>query len=172
MTYANVMATVAVFVALGGTSYAVATGSIDSREIKNNSVRTKDVRNNNLRSKDVRDRTLLARDFRPGQLPAGARGDAGPPGVSGLEQVSAQSPANSDSPKRVTATCPGTKKVVGTGAEIVGGSAVGVADIVIQKIVPGEEAGTGDVFVEAAEDEVNPSDWSLVAFALCANVSG
>jgi hypothetical protein len=30
---ANVMATVAVFVALGGTSYAVATGSIDSREL-------------------------------------------------------------------------------------------------------------------------------------------
>jgi hypothetical protein len=34
--YVNVMATVAVFIALGVTSYAVATGSIDSREIKNN----------------------------------------------------------------------------------------------------------------------------------------
>ena len=40
LTYANVTATVAIFVALGGTSYAVATGSIDSRELKNNGVRS------------------------------------------------------------------------------------------------------------------------------------
>ena len=76
LTYANVMATLAVFVALGGTSYAVATGSVDSREIKNNTVRSKDVRN----------RSLLAKDFKRGQLragptgPKGDKGDAGAPG--------------------------------------------------------------------------------------------
>jgi hypothetical protein len=49
-----VVALVALFVSLGGVSYGVATGSIDSREIKNNTIRSKDVRNNNITGKDVR----------------------------------------------------------------------------------------------------------------------
>ena len=80
LTYANVMATVAVFVALGGTSYAIATGSIGSREIENNSVGTKDLRNNGVRGRDVRNGSLLAADFKAGQLPAGERGAQGLPG--------------------------------------------------------------------------------------------
>jgi hypothetical protein len=181
MTYANVMATVAVFVALGGTSYAVATGSIDSREIKNNTVRSKDIRNNEIGSKDVRDRSLLAKDFEVGQLPAGSQGPRGetgpqgPPGVSGLEQVQAQSAGNSDSSKQVTATCPGAKQVIGSGAEIVGGTTGSppneLADVVIQKLVPGEESGTGEVFVKAVEEEPTAAAWSVVAFALCASAS-
>jgi hypothetical protein len=82
------MATVAVFVALGGISYAVATGSINSRELKNNSIRSTDLRNNNVRSKDVRNGSLLARDFRAGQLPAGPRGDTGPRGAPGKDATS------------------------------------------------------------------------------------
>ncbi len=73
----------ALFIVLGGSSYAVATGSIDSREIKNNSVRSQDVRNNELRSKDVRNGGLLSEDFAPGQLPAGPRGVQGPAGPAG-----------------------------------------------------------------------------------------
>jgi hypothetical protein len=80
LTYSNVMATVAVFVALGGTSYAIATGSIGSREIKNNSVASKDLRNNGVRGRDVRNGSLLAADFKAGQLPAGERGLQGVPG--------------------------------------------------------------------------------------------
>jgi hypothetical protein len=67
-SYANVMATVAVFVALGGTSYAVATGSIDSRELKNNTVRSKDIRNNNVRGRDIRNGTLTGRDVGANKL--------------------------------------------------------------------------------------------------------
>src|SRR5215203_5536470 len=87
---------IALFVALGGTSFAVATGSIDSREIKNNTVHSKDIRNNDIRSKDVRNGSLLARDFKLGQLPAGpqgpkgdtgAPGAQGEPGISGLQRV-------------------------------------------------------------------------------------
>jgi hypothetical protein len=90
LTYANVVATVVVFVALGGTSYAIATGSIGSREIENNSVGTKDLRNSGVRGRDVRNGTirsadvgngsLLAADFKAGQLPAGERGAQGLPG--------------------------------------------------------------------------------------------
>ena len=69
--------------ALGGTSYAVATGSIGSRELKNNGVRSKDIRNNDVRSKDIRDRSLLRKDFKAGQLPVGAVGPQGPKGDTG-----------------------------------------------------------------------------------------
>ena len=43
LTFANVTSLLALFIALGGTSYAVAT--IGTKQIKNNSVRSVDVRN-------------------------------------------------------------------------------------------------------------------------------
>lgn len=68
LTYSNVMATVAVFVALGGSSYAVATGSIDSREIKNNTVRGKDIRNNDVTTRDLRNNSARGADVRDDSL--------------------------------------------------------------------------------------------------------
>jgi hypothetical protein len=65
---ALVIACVALFVSLGGVSYGLVTGSVDSREIKNNSVRSVDVRNNNLRSKDVRNNTLRTFDIRNNEV--------------------------------------------------------------------------------------------------------
>ena len=64
LTYANVVASIALFIALGGTSYGLATGSIGSREIKNNSVRSKDLRNNNVRGKDIRTGTVTGSDLK------------------------------------------------------------------------------------------------------------
>ncbi len=51
---ATVIASIALFVSLGGVSYGVATGSIDGREIKNNSVSNKDIKNNDVRGRDIR----------------------------------------------------------------------------------------------------------------------
>jgi hypothetical protein len=65
---ALVIACVALFVSLGGVSYGLATGSVDSREIKNNSVRSADISNNNLRSKDVRNNTLRTFDIRNNEV--------------------------------------------------------------------------------------------------------
>jgi hypothetical protein len=59
---------IALFFALTGTSYAVATGSIDSREIRDNSVRSKDVRNNALLSRDLRNNSVRSTDVREGTL--------------------------------------------------------------------------------------------------------
>jgi hypothetical protein len=77
------VATTALFIALGGTSWAVATGSIDSREVKNNSLKSKDVRNSTLTNKDVKDGSLLKGDFAANQLPAGPQGPQGPEGPIG-----------------------------------------------------------------------------------------
>ncbi|MGH2845615.1 MAG: hypothetical protein ACRDL0_06270 [Thermoleophilaceae bacterium] len=61
---ALVIACVALFVSLGGVSYGVATGSIDSRELKNNTIRSKDVRNNTLRTFDIRNNQVRGFDIR------------------------------------------------------------------------------------------------------------
>jgi hypothetical protein len=64
--YANVTATMALVLALGGTSYAAI-------KLPANSVTTK----------TVKDRSLLSKDFKRGQLPGGKRGAAGPAGPQG-----------------------------------------------------------------------------------------
>ena len=76
-----VIALLALFVALGGTSYAVS--KIGSRQIANNSLRSDDLRDNSVQSKDIRNRSLLAKDFKQGQLPAGTRGPKGDTGAQG-----------------------------------------------------------------------------------------
>ena len=71
------VALLALFVALGGVSYGLASGSIDSREIKNNSVRGKDLRDRTISTRDIAPRTRRSLS-RPG-----APGAAGPPGAPG-----------------------------------------------------------------------------------------
>jgi hypothetical protein len=188
LTYANVTATIALFVALGGTSYAVATGSIGSRELKNNGVRSKDLRNNDVRGKDVRqgtlrsgdvaDGSLLEEDFKAGELPAGPRGatgDQGPPGISGLEKVIGTSADNSMSGKFATATCPAGKRAIGSGGQV--GGLTGsfpdeLANVVITFLEPSDEKTVpGSVTAFAFEQVATPANWRLQVTALCANVS-
>lgn len=61
---ALVIACIALFVSLGGVSYGLASGSIDSREIKDNTLRSKDVRNNTLRTFDIRNSEVRGFDIR------------------------------------------------------------------------------------------------------------
>jgi hypothetical protein len=62
LTYANVVATLALLVALGGTSLAAV--RIGSREIRNNSVRSVDIHNNGVRGADIRDGDITGGDIR------------------------------------------------------------------------------------------------------------
>ena len=73
---AMVVALIALFVAMGGVSYGVATGTIDSREIKNNSVRSRDLRNHSVTGKDIRQNSLGGAEIKEsslGQVPSAAR---------------------------------------------------------------------------------------------------
>jgi hypothetical protein len=69
----NLLGALALFVALGGTSYA-AVSNITSGQIKDNTIQGKDIRNGTIRSADVGDHSLLRKDFRRGQVPAGKNG--------------------------------------------------------------------------------------------------
>jgi hypothetical protein len=61
---ALVISCIALFVSLGGVSYGVATGFIDSREIRNNTIQSGDVRNNTLRTFDIRNNEVRGFDIR------------------------------------------------------------------------------------------------------------
>lgn len=76
---ATVIALVALFVALGGTSYGafvitgknVKNGSLTGKDVKNNSLTGDDVKNGSLRGRDVKDRTLGNTDIRNNSLRGG-----------------------------------------------------------------------------------------------------
>src|SRR3954470_9077328 len=73
LSYANVTATLALFIALGGSSYA-------ALKLPKNSVTTVQVKNG----------SLLAKDFKKGQVKrgrTGADGPAGPQGEQGLRGI-------------------------------------------------------------------------------------
>jgi hypothetical protein len=72
LSYANVVASLALFAALGGSSYAAI--SITGAQVRDGSLTGRDVRDGSLTGRDVRDKSLLARDFKSGQLPAGPAG--------------------------------------------------------------------------------------------------
>jgi hypothetical protein len=61
LTYANVVATLALFMALSGGSYAAI--RVGSGSIVNNSVRTQDLKNNEIRGRDIRNRTIQGGDL-------------------------------------------------------------------------------------------------------------
>jgi hypothetical protein len=101
MTYANVVSTIALGLAIGGgTAYAatkigtsniryhavtgskLATNSVTASKVKNSALSGSDLRNNSVTSDDVRNGTLQATDFAPNQLPKGDKGDKGDPATS------------------------------------------------------------------------------------------
>ena len=66
LTYANVMATLAMFVALGGGAYAVAT--IGARDIKKNAVRSKHIKRANVKRSDLRANAVNSAKVADGSL--------------------------------------------------------------------------------------------------------
>jgi hypothetical protein len=89
LTYANVMATTAVFIALGGSSYA-------ALQLPKASVGTKQLKRNAVTSPKVKQGTLLLSDFKASQRarlrgpqgaagPQGAQGPQGPQGTQGMQ---------------------------------------------------------------------------------------
>jgi hypothetical protein len=88
LSYANVMATVAVFIALGGTSYAVTQlprNSVGSQQIRTGAVGASELRTGAVRSRDVRDRSVALKDISTGARRSlrGKTGATGPPGPPG-----------------------------------------------------------------------------------------
>jgi hypothetical protein len=78
LSFANVVALIALFVALGGSAYAVT-------RLPHGSVGTAQLKNGAVTGAKVKKGSLLRSNFKAGQLPAGAQGPAGPTGAPGAE---------------------------------------------------------------------------------------
>ena len=81
LTFANVISLLALFVALGGSSYAAI--KVTGKNVKDSSLTGKDLKNSSLTGADVKNGSLLTGDFAAGQVPAGQRGPKGDTGAKG-----------------------------------------------------------------------------------------
>ena len=82
----NAVAYSALFVALGGTSYAAArlpAESVGTKELRSGAVTRAKLHRDAVTSLGVKDHTLKKVDFAAGQLTAGPKGDRGDPGAKG-----------------------------------------------------------------------------------------
>jgi hypothetical protein len=79
LTYSNVMATLGVFLGLGGTAWAVAANSVGTEQLKNGAVTNPKLAANSVGTGKVIDGSLLADDLRPGVVPRHAYVKADPP---------------------------------------------------------------------------------------------
>jgi hypothetical protein len=96
LSYGNVMSSLALFLAVGGVSFAATT-------LPNNSVGTAQLRGGAINSSKVADHSLRAADFASGQLvrgPRGPRGHRGRPGDGAAPQGPAGSPGAPGAPGR------------------------------------------------------------------------
>ncbi|HTE60604.1 MAG TPA: hypothetical protein VK631_09665 [Solirubrobacteraceae bacterium] len=89
----NLVAYLALFVALGGSSYAavrLTPGSVNSRALAKAAVTHKKLAANSVTSANVLGGSLGRADFKPGTLMKGDKGDAGPAGRAGGAYVGAR----------------------------------------------------------------------------------
>jgi hypothetical protein len=90
LSYANVVATLALFIALGGTSYAaikLPKNSVGSTQIKTGAVHTGEIFNGTIRIGDISKSAQAALRGQPG--PQGAQGPAGAPAIRHFASVTA-----------------------------------------------------------------------------------
>lgn len=142
-SHATVVAYSALFIALGGVSYAAVAlpiNSVGSKQIKRGAVKKSDLGKSAVTAAKVKDGSLLSTDFRAGQLPAGPKGDAclptipqcvgpkgdkgdpGTNGTNGATNVTTVSATCTGEPcHEATATCPAGQKATGGGG-IAGGN--------------------------------------------------
>lgn len=195
LTYANVTSTLALFLALGGVSYAAVTlprNSVGALQIRKNAVTRAKIKRDAVTGAKVKDGSLTAADFRklpslqqgtPGPTgPTGPKGDtgaAGPigltgltgaPGLANLSVTSSDGPDTSSTLVEHQTNCPAGKKVVGGGGLINGGVEGGNPVVVIRRSYPVTYPDEGWI-VQAAETTPTSSTWSITVQAVCAAVS-
>ncbi len=97
----NIVGYLALFVALGGTSYAAVA-------LPANSVGPTQIKSNAVSSPKVKDASLLKRDFAAGQLPSGPRGPQGTQGLPGERGPTGDTGAKGDTGDQGPRGAPGT----------------------------------------------------------------
>lgn len=120
LTYANVTASLALFIALGGTGYAATQlprDSVGAKQIRASAVSASELRTSAVTSRDIRDGSVAARDMSAAARksltgPAGPKGDPGSP-TDYRAIVSAGMNGGTDAynRSRITSSAPGEYRV-------------------------------------------------------------
>lgn len=172
----------ALFVALGGTSYAtvvtVPKNSVDTAALKRNAVKASKIAPNAVRTGHVLDGSLLSADFKAGQIPQGPKGDQGDKGDEGdpgatnvvVRTMAPCSPLPTNEHCVARPMCQTTERAVGGGAGFTGN----LGNEEMQQSYPVEADQS------AAEDGDTPVGWlsiienkaatpqSPIAYVVCA----
>ena len=181
ISYANVTSTLALCLALGGTSYAAV--AITGKDVKNGTLSGKDLKKNALTTREVKSRSLLAADFKAGELPSGERGpqgvqgpqgERGPAGAAGVdvdffENDHSTSMDASDS-KLVVAECPTGTFALGGGYDVIDNSSPPQVPVVVTENTSWLASGgvSEGWTVRANETASNETPWKLTAWVSCA----
>jgi hypothetical protein len=167
LTYANVIATLALFLALGGgAAYAAI-------HLGQNSVGTKQLKRNAVTGVKVKDGSLLAGDFKAGQLPAGERGPQGLPGAPGSPGAPGATdvvvrygeegkPKEEDEIDQSDAQCLPGEAVTGGGFDVVEETEPLEYTVLANRPDSGEEEAEGELVYPVPADGSAASGW-LVA---------
>jgi hypothetical protein len=167
LTYANITATIALFIALGGTSYAalqIPRNSVGSAQLRARSVDSSKVRDRSLRTVDL---SVAARNFLKGQR--GPAGPAGPPGPAGggagsaavaVTYPTATGAVAAGEVTSATASCGPGQRVTGGGVRIDSGG-----DSAVRETYPNinNTAWTARV----GNDDVAGGPFNYTVFAIC-----
>jgi len=185
--YANVTATLALLVAMSGTTYAavavtgrdirngtirgvdIAKGTITSSKLRDRTIKGIDVANNTITSAKIRDASLMIRDFKAGQVPVGP---AGPQGVPGINAASSVLVREALSPGLVAAGDTAAVSVAcAAGEKAVSGGTTSPSTVFdVRSSRPVGAAGAGEIPVGWRVEAVNIAGApnTLQVFAICA----
>jgi hypothetical protein len=171
----------ALFIALGGTSYAAVTlpaNSVGTTQIKKNAVTSAKVKKNAVTSAKVKNGSLRQADFAAGELPAGPTGPAGPQGARGLQgpkgdkgdsfvpdiiEESGSSASDSSTSKSTTVSCPAGMLALG-GYNVVAADDAPIAVATNREQFP---AGISQWVVSAHETAAYAGNWQIQVNVNC-----
>jgi hypothetical protein len=172
--YANVTATLALIIALGGTSYAaivLPANSVGSKQLKKRAVTHSKLRANAVTSSTVRNGSLRAKDFKAGQLPAGSAGPVGPAGATNIVRRRVPSPGVAAGASGfVNAACNAGERAITGGLEGDGSVITPTTFLLVESFPRTTQTAAGDVptgwYVEARN--VASASAQFLAFVVCA----
>ena len=185
LSYSNVIASLALFVALGGASYAAVAlpaHSVGTKQLKKSAVSAPKLKRNAVSSAKVKDGSLQRGDFASGTLLQGAQGpqglqgpkgdpgpqgtkgdtgDTGSPGISGYETTAVAAVGIAPgATEEVVKSCPLGKKVLGGGAYAGAGGPLAFHYIGTDKTIDGYRAKATNTGGQAGALNV----WAVCAY--------
>jgi hypothetical protein len=182
LSYSNVIASLALFVALGGASYAAVAlpaNSVGTKQLKKSAVAASKIKRNAVSSAKVKDGSLQRGDFASGTLlqgpqglqgpkgdpgpqgPKGDTGNTGSPGISGYETTGNVAVGIAPgATEEVVKSCPLGKKVLGGGAYAGAGGPLAFHYIGTDKTINGYRAKATNTGGQAGALNV----WAVCAY--------